>query len=199
MNAALVFTAMLPEHLLLLGIVVLLVREIFAGAPRASMWLALAAVYAACAAALALALQGYTAAPFPGQLSVAPPALLAKAILLGLAMPVLLISRDEFPGRQFHILALSSLYGACLMVSSDSFLTLFLGIELLSLPVYVLVLLAFRRPESAEAALKYLVLGGAASATLLMGASLLYGWSGTLELVAFARALGSSDPLAVAG
>src|SRR5205085_6917510 len=101
--------------------------------------------------------------------------------------------------RQFHILALSALYGACLMVSADSFLTLFLGIELLSLPVYVLVLLAFRRPESAEAALKYLVLGGTASATLLMGASLLYGWSGTLGLAGFARALGSGEPLAVAG
>ena len=67
------------------------------------------------------------------------------------------------------MLFLSSLYGACLLLSADSFLTLFLGLELLSLPVYALVLLAFRRPESAEAALKYLVLGGTATATLLMG------------------------------
>lgn len=199
MNVSMILTAMLPEHLLLLGIVVLLIREIVGGRPRASMWIALAAVYAACAAALGLALQGYAAAPFPGQLSVATPALLAKAILLGLAIPVLLISRDEFPDRQFHILALSALYGACLMVSADSFLTLFLGIELLSLPVYVLVLLAFRRPQSAEAALKYLVLGGAASATLLMGASLIYGWSGSLGLSSFASALGSAEPLAIAG
>jgi len=199
MNVTLVLTAMLPEHLLLAGIVALLWREIAGGKSRAAMWLALASVYAACAAALALALQGFAAAPFPGQLSVAPPALLAKAILLGLAIPVLLISREEFKDRQFHILILSALYGACLMVSADSFLTLFLGVELLSLPVYVLVLLAFRRPESAEAALKYLVLGGTASAMLLMGASLLYGWSGTLELAAFGRALGSSDPLAVTG
>ena len=60
----------------------------------------------------------------------------------------------------------------------------------MSLPVYVLVLLAFRRPESAEAALKYLVLGGTATATLLMGASLLYGGSGSLALAAFARRAG---------
>jgi NADH-quinone oxidoreductase subunit N len=199
MNAALVFTAMLPEHLLLAGIVVLLIREIAGGKPRASMWLALAAVYAAGTAALGLALQGYAAVPFPGQLSVAPPALIAKAILLALSIPVLLISHEEFPGRQFHVLVLSALYGACLMVSADSFLTLFLGIELLSLPVYVLVLLAFRRPESAEAALKYLVLGGAASATLLMGASLLFGWSGSLGISAFTRAAASADPLAVTG
>jgi NADH-quinone oxidoreductase subunit N len=199
MNWMMVLEAMLPENLLLAGIVALLVLEIAAGKPRAAMWLSVGVVAAACAAALGLSFEGYGAAPFPGQFSVDPTALLAKAIVLALAVPVLLISRDEFADRQFHILALSALYGACLMVSSDSFLTLFLGIELLSLPVYVLVLLAFRRPQSAEAALKYLVLGGTASATLLMGASLLFGWSGTLELAAFTRALRSHDALAQTG
>ncbi len=94
---------------------------------------------------------------------------------------------------------LSSLYGFCLLLSSDSFLTLFLGLELMSLPVYVLVLIAFTRPESVEAALKYLVLGGAASATLLMGISLLFGASGTMALTSFTRALGSHDTMAVMG
>ena len=66
----------------------------------------------------------------------------------------------------------------------------------MSLPVYALVLLAFRRPESAEAALKYLVLGGTATATLLMGVSLLYGSSGSLALSVFAEALSSPDFMA---
>jgi NADH-quinone oxidoreductase subunit N len=199
MNWSLVFTAGLPEHCLLAGILALVAAEIYGHRPKATLWVSLAAVYAAFSAAIALSLHGYTAAPFPGQLSVAPPAFLAKAILMGLAIPVLLISRDDFADRQFHILVLSALYGGSLMVSADSFMTLFLGIEMLSLPVYVLVLLAFRRPQSAEAALKYLVLGGAASAMLLMGASLLYGWSGSLDLVQFARAIGSGNGLAVAG
>ena len=199
MNWMMVLEAMLPENLLLAGIVALLMLEIGAGKPRAAVWLSVAAVAAACAAALALSLEGYGGAPFPGQFSVDPTALFAKAIVLALAIPVLLISREEFADRQFHILVLSALYGACLMVSSDSFLTLFLGIELLSLPVYVLVLLAFRRPQCAEAALKYLVLGGTASATLLMGASLLFGWSGSLEIAVFARALGSQDVIAITG
>lgn len=199
MSWSLVFIAGLPEHFLLLGIVALVAAEIFGGRPKAALWISLAAVYAAMCAAIGLSLEGYTAAPFPGQLSVAPPAFLAMAILLGLAIPVLLISREDFADRQFHILVLSALYGGLLMVSADSFMTLFLGIETLSLPVYVLVLLAFRRPQSAEAALKYLVLGGAASAMLLMGASLLYGWSGTLDLGAFARALESRNGLAIAG
>ena len=109
---------------------------------------------------------------------------------------MLLIARDEFGQRAFPILLLSSLYGVCLLLSADSFLTLFLGLELMSLPVYALVLLAFRRPESAEAALKYLVLGGTATATLLMGVSLLYGSSGSLALSVFADALSSPDTMA---
>ena len=199
MNWTLVLTAGLPEHSLLVGILTLVALEIYGRKPKAALWVSLAAVYTACAAAIGLSLEGYTAAPFPGQLSVAPPAFLAKAILMGLAIPVLLISREDFHDRQFHILVLSALYGGSLMVSADSFMTLFLGIEILSLPVYVLVLLAFRRPQSAEAALKYLVLGGAASAMLLMGASLLYGWSGSLDLGEFSRAIGSNDGLAIAG
>ena len=106
------------------------------------------------------------------------------------------MSRDDFGDGAFHILLLSSLYGVCLLLSSDSFLTLFLGLEMMSLPVYVMVLLAYQRPQSAEAALKYLVLGGTATATLLMGASLLYGASGSLALDAFAEALQANDPLA---
>jgi NADH-quinone oxidoreductase subunit N len=62
----------------------------------------------------------------------------------------------------------------------------------MSLPVYVLVLLALQRAESAEAGLKYLILGGAATATFLMGVSLLFGWSGGLALAAFPEALASS-------
>ena len=113
--------------------------------------------------------------------------------MLALAVPVVLLARDEFERGRFYILLLSSLYGACMILSADSFLTLFLGLELMSLPVYVLVLLAYRRPESAEAALKYLVLSGAATATFLMGASLLYGASGSLALPVFAAALVSGD------
>jgi len=75
---------------------------------------------------------------------------------------------------------------------------MFLGLELMSLPVYVLVLLAFQRPESPEAALKYLVLGGTATATFLMGVSLLYGGSGSLGIAAFATALEATDAMAIA-
>ena len=67
MNWMMVLTAMLPENLLLAGIVALVVLEVFAGKPKAALWLSVAAVTAACAAALGLSLEGYGAAPFPGQ------------------------------------------------------------------------------------------------------------------------------------
>jgi NADH-quinone oxidoreductase subunit N len=191
-----VLLAMLPEHLVLLGIVLVLCLEIAGRWQRASLAVALACVGAAALAAARLSFDGYAAAPFAGQFSVDPAALIAKAMVLALALPVLLMSRDEFDGGEFPALLLSSLYGVCLLQSADSFLTLFLGLEIMSLPVYALVLLAYRRPQSAEAALKYLVLGGTATAMFLMGASLLYGSSGSMAIETFARALGSADNLA---
>ena len=191
-----VVIGMLPEHILLGAIVLLIAVESGASRRWNALPISLLAVVLATLASLALHSIGFATAPFPGQLMVDPTATLSKALILALAIPVLLLARDDFAEPQFHILLLSSLYGACVLVSSESFLTLFLGLELMSLPVYALVLLAYRRPESAEAALKYLVLGGTASATLLMGASLLYGGTGSLELATFREALSSTDAMA---
>jgi NADH-quinone oxidoreductase subunit N len=199
MNWQSVLTGMLPEHLLLIGIVLLLVLEIALDKPRGALGVSLVIVGGATAAAAWLHFSGYAAAPFPGHFSVDPSSALAKAVVLGLAVPLLLLASDDFPEGPFYPLLLSSLYGFCLMLSSDSFLTLFLGLEIMSLPVYVLVLLAFGRPESPEAALKYLVLGGTATAMFLMGVSLLYGGSATLALSSFAGALGAHDVMATAG
>ena len=196
MNFTAVSIAMAPEHLLLAGIVTLLILEIASDKAKAALPIAVVFVAAASAAAAWLGFTGWTGAPFPGQFDLAPPASFTKAIVLALAVPVLLASKDDFGKGEFYPLVLSSLYGVCLLASAESFLTLFLGIELMSIPVYVLVLMGFRRPESAEAALKYLVLSGTASASFLMGASLMYGSTGSLALESFALALGSPRLLA---
>jgi len=199
MNWQLILTSMLPEHLLLLGMLAILGLEIWSGRPRDGFGLAVLFTAAAALAAFWLYASGYTGAPFLHHYSVGPVTSLPKAVLLALAVPVLLISRDDFAETPYYTLVLASLYGACLIVSSDSFPTLFLGIEIMSLPVYALVLLGLLRAQSTEAALKYLVLGGAATATLLMGIAFLYGWSGSLAIAAFPYALASADPLALAG
>jgi NADH-quinone oxidoreductase subunit N len=187
--------AMLPEHLLLGGIVLLLIVSLLRSGRAAALWLGVLAVAAASAAAFWLAGTGYSATVFDGQVSVTPAVLTAKGALLALAVPVLLMSRSDFRDGEFPLLLLSSLYGMCLLPSANSALVLFLGLELMAVPVYALVLLAFRRPEAAESALKYLVLSGAASATFLMGISLLYGASGSMDVSAFAQALGNGDLL----
>ena len=193
MNTQDALMAMLPEHLLLGGIVLVIIMEVLGRGSRSALWVALGAVIAASGAAFMLSNAQYAAAPFAGQFSVTPVILMAKGVLLALAVPVLLMSRTEFSDGEFSILLLSSLYGLCLLPSADSFLVMFLGLELLAMPVYALVLLAFRRPQSAESAFKYLVLSGAASATFLMGVSLLYGATGSMSVDAFGPALASGD------
>ncbi|MEP6766800.1 MAG: NADH-quinone oxidoreductase subunit N, partial [Gemmatimonadaceae bacterium] len=193
MNGSLTFWSMLPEHLLLLGIVKMLGIEILPSWRKWAMPLSVLFVAAAAGVAGWMYATGFSGTPFPGQFSVTPTTALAKAIVLGLAVPVLLMSRDDFEDGQFPALLMSSLYGVCLLISADSFLTMFLGLELMSLPVYALILLAYRRFESAEAALKYLVLGGTATAMFLMGVSLLYGVNGNTDIASFTTALAAGD------
>ena len=193
MNWQTVIAGMLPEHVLLVGICWLILIETFGKRHRDALAVSLVCVGAAALIAAQLCVIGYTAAPFPGQFSVTPNVLITKAIVLGLAVPVLMLSRHDFPEGPYYPLLLSSLYGLCLLLSSDSFLTLFLGLELMSIPVYVLVLLAFARTEAAEAALKYLILGGTATAMFLMGVSLLYGGTGSMDIATFGKAMASSD------
>jgi NADH-quinone oxidoreductase subunit N len=108
--------------------------------------------------------------------------------------------QDLFRG-EFFILALFGLLGIMVMISARSMLTMYLGLELLSLALYALV--AFHRDSSisAESAMKYFVLGAIASGTLLYGISLLYGVTGTLEFSALSLALlgekGGSLPAAL--
>ena len=200
MNWSAFVVGMLPEHFLIVGLLLLIVHAIVARGPQGAAAIAGVCVAAAAVAALGLGLGGHVGQPFPGQVSVTPAASFGKALALVLALPVLLLARDDLgDGGPLYPLLVASLYGLALMLSSDSFLTLFLGLELMSLPVYALVLMGLRRESTPEAALKYLVLGGAATATFLMGVSLLYGQQATLDIGIFAAAVGSRDPLALAG
>ena len=93
-------------------------------------------------------------------------------------------ARFEFP-----VLMLFATLGAMVMISANDLISLYLGLELLSLPLYVLA--AFNRDNgrSAEAGLKYFVLGALASGLLLYGSSLVYGFAGTTNFDRLARGL----------
>ena len=92
------------------------------------------------------------------------------------------LERRKIRGGEYQILALTALLGICVLISANSLLTVYLGVELLSLSLYALV--AFDRDSgvAAEAAIKYFVLGAIASGTMLYGMSMLYGLTGTLSL-----------------
>lgn len=92
------------------------------------------------------------------------------------------VDEHEMPGPEYYILALFSTLGMLVLVSANSLLTMYLGLELLSLPLYALVSLNRHETENTEAALKYFVMGAIASGLLLYGMSMIYGATGTLTI-----------------
>jgi NADH-quinone oxidoreductase subunit N len=112
---------------------------------------------------------------------------------------VFLYSRDYLQQRnllkgEYYVLGLFGLLGIMVIISAHNLITMYLGLELLSLSLYSLV--AFNRDSvaSSEAAMKYVVLGAIASGCLLYGMSLLYGSTGTLDLDEISLALNGSNP-----
>ncbi|MDH4216113.1 MAG: NADH-quinone oxidoreductase subunit NuoN [Gallionella sp.] len=105
-----------------------------------------------------------------------------------------LVVRGLFSG-EFMVLALFATLGMMVMISANHFLTLYLGLEVLSLSLYAMVALQRDSAVATEAAMKYFILGALASGLLLYGMSMLYGATGSLELGAVANAIksGSAD------
>ncbi|MBX3666556.1 MAG: NADH:ubiquinone oxidoreductase subunit N, partial [Burkholderiales bacterium] len=95
-------------------------------------------------------------------------------------------ARGMFRG-EFFALALFATLGMMVMISANHLLTLYLGLELLSLSLYAMVALQRDSVQATEAAMKYFVLGALASGMLLYGMSMLYGATGTLEITQLAQ------------
>jgi len=100
--------------------------------------------------------------------------------------------RDMFKG-EFYVLGLFGMLGMMIMISAHNLLTIYLGLELLSLSLYAMVAMQRDSSKAAEAAMKYFVLGAIASGMLLYGMSMIYGVTGTLALDGIAAQVGSGD------
>jgi NADH-quinone oxidoreductase subunit N len=105
---------------------------------------------------------------------------------------------------EYYSLLLGSITGMVVLAQASDLITLFVGIELLSIPLYVLCATELRRSTSLESGLKYLVIGSVGSATLLYGLALIYGATGAMQFDAIAAALGgdevsATDPLLLTG
>ena len=112
------------------------------------------------------------------------------------------LQEHELIKGEYFILMLFAVLGMQIMISANSLLTVYLGLELLSLSLYAMVAMNRASAIATEAAMKYFVLGALASGMLLYGISMLYGVSGTLELpvlATFIDAQTETNPLLVFG
>jgi NADH-quinone oxidoreductase subunit N len=196
-----------PEIVLATAICIVVLVDVFLrrGQRQLTYLLSMLALIAAAAASIFATVQ-QPMVGFSGSFVADPAGGVLKLVAYLVVALVFLYSRnfleeqDLFRG-EFFILALFGLLGIMVMISARSMLTMYLGLELLSLALYALV--AFHRDSSisAESAMKYFVLGAIASGTLLYGISLLYGVTGTLEFSALSLALlgekGGSLPAAL--
>ena len=117
--------------------------------------------------------------------------LIGAAVAVFLSMPCLArtgVGRAEYP-----VLVLFSVIGMMVMISADNMLTAYMGLELQSLPLYVLAAFSRDNVRSSEAGVKYFVLGALSSGFLLYGMSLLYGFSGSLEFAELGVVLTAGD------
>ena len=99
------------------------------------------------------------------------------------------IDRETMNKGEYYVLALFATLGMMVMISANHFLTIYIGLELLSLSLYAMVAMNRDSVVSTEAAMKYFVLGALASGLLLYGMSMIYGATGTLEITAVAERL----------
>ena len=99
-----------------------------------------------------------------------------------------LLARDLFTG-EFMVLTLFALLGVMVMISASNFLSMYIGLEIMSLSLYALVALQRDSATATEAAMKYFILGALASGLLLYGMSMLYGATGTLDVAGVSTAI----------
>jgi NADH-quinone oxidoreductase subunit N len=183
--------ALLPE-LILTGWALLLCLHVAwrhkeSGAQRQTGWLSLAGQILALGAAAWLWRRGATVEGLTGIIAVDAFRFAATIIiLLGTALTTMLsigyLEREGIDIPEFHLMVLFAAIGMLFMVGGGDLLVIFLGLETMSVSVYVLAGINRHSPVSAEAALKYFLLGAFASAFLLYGIALLYGATGSTKL-----------------
>jgi len=133
-----------------------------------------------------------------GALVVDDLALILDMIFSVAAVACVVISlRTRAPGSaghgEYHSLLMFSVLGMAVLVSAQNLVTLFVGFELLSIPLYVLCASEFRRAGSLESGLKYLVIGSVGSATLVYGLALIYGSTGSTDFSGIAHAISTGQ------
>ena len=177
----------LPEIYLTAAICVLLMADVFFGDRRRRLAPTLTLVLLAGGAFVTARYANVDARElvFSGSYVADPLAVLLKLFGFVTMAVALLYSREYLQRRgmmrgEYYVLSLTALLGIFVLVSANSLLTVYIGVELMSLSLYAMVAFDRESGTAAESAMKYFVLGAIASGMLLYGMSLLYGLNGTL-------------------
>src|SRR5258708_998123 len=185
----------LPEIVLACAAMALLLLGVFRGegSTRLVSWLAVAVLLATLA--VAVQFEGERRVAFYGMFVTDAFAVFMKALVLaGSAVSIILALRYNEEHRiarfEFPVLILLAATGMMVMISANDLITLYLGLELQSLALYVVASFDRDSVRSTEAGLKYFVLGALASGMLLYGASLIYGFTGTTSFANIAGLFG---------
>ena len=117
---------------------------------------------------------------------------ISSAVVLGALVSEAWLRREEIEGPEFHVLMMLSAAGGMFMAAANDLIVIFLGLEVLSIALYVLAGFNVRRMASREAAIKYFVLGAFSSALFLYGIALVYGSTGTTNLAGIASFLATN-------
>ncbi|HEU5171569.1 MAG TPA: NADH-quinone oxidoreductase subunit N [Gemmatimonadales bacterium] len=191
--------ALLPEVVLTAStlVVLLLVAWRHQGARDSQLagWCSLVGVALAGAALALLWLGGARPAGLPHMTALDPYRFGAAAIILGITAGTILLSlrylvRQRLVAPEYYVLVLLAATGMLFLAGAADMITLFLGLEVMSVAVYVLAGFDRFRRSSAEAALKYFLIGAFASAFLLYGIALIFGATGETNLTLIGQRLG---------
>ncbi|QGM45210.1 NADH-quinone oxidoreductase subunit NuoN [Methylocystis heyeri] len=191
----------LPEVILAAGVLALLLLG--AWRERANALVSELAVGVLGLALLAIVLSSHSdASVFDGAFVDDAFSRFVKAVTLVASLVTILLSSDfmrraQLDKFEYPILILLATLGMLLLISADNLIALYLGLELMSLALYVVAAFARDDARASEAGLKYFVLGALSSGMMLYGSTLLYGFAGTISFDGIAAAVSGSAPIGV--
>lgn len=198
LNPDIKMVAIWPEIALGVGAIILLMIEVFSERSARPRFGFITLGIIAIVAALELSLIGEGFSAFAGHYRIDNFAIFIKSILLLAAAMAILVSIDynsdnKIDYGEYYALILLALLGGFALVSGANLMTIFVGLETMSISLYALVGFTRSNLKSNEAALKYFILGALAASILLYGIALVYGATGSLDLDRIAATIDSSD------
>jgi NADH-quinone oxidoreductase subunit N len=177
-------TLIFPEVVLLGTAFVLLILGLFRGEYAFHRVMLLSKIALAAVLVIVCVMPGGREIAFHGAFVSDAFSILMKALVLSSALVVLMVSRksllsEDIAQYEYPILVLFAVLGMMVMISANDLISLFMGLELQSLSLYVLTTLRRDNVKASEAGMKYFVLGALSTGLLLYGCSLIYGYAGT--------------------